>query len=307
MEDLNRIIDDIRQYKRKKKIISANIPKLVFICGEQILKDDGTIKDEHELIEGENKRYFLTKKLSKENNLVPVISEHIYKISNGIDMLTFEELLAELSDSIIVIVESDGTKCELGAFTLNDRLCEKLIIINDEKYSNMNSFINHGPIKKLKEIDEMSVILENYNYIEFCNSNRLEQSIKLINNSKVHIQPIFDEIEFDMKTMVYSVLNIIQLLQPIKESDVEFYFKYIFQIQRYKIINENKHNFKNISRILKLIEAIELVKMKTHNGIKKYEMNSKYSFHNIVFDLTKNEFLKYRIKIIKQYQKVGDL
>ena len=38
------------------------------------------------------------------------------RFDNSIDLLIFEEFLAEVSDSIILFVESPGSFCELGAF-----------------------------------------------------------------------------------------------------------------------------------------------------------------------------------------------
>lgn len=46
-----------------------------------------------------------------------------------IDILTFEKLLAIISDEIIIITESAGTYCELGAFVLNDDFMKKQLLL----------------------------------------------------------------------------------------------------------------------------------------------------------------------------------
>lgn len=76
-----------------------------------------------------------------------------------IDILTFEKLLAIISDEIIIITESAGTYCELGAFVLNDDFMKKTIVINEDVKEYRNSFITKGPIAKLKHLDSNRVIL----------------------------------------------------------------------------------------------------------------------------------------------------
>ena len=64
-------------------------------------------------------------------------------------MLTYEELLADISDAIIIFTESCGSYCELGAFADDvDRLTKKMIIVNDKKYEGAQSFLTKGPLAK---------------------------------------------------------------------------------------------------------------------------------------------------------------
>ena len=67
-------------------------------------------------------------------------------------MLTFEEFLAEVSDVIVLFVESPGSFCELGAFSYAEKLfSDKLIIVIDEKYKGDKSFIITGPTAKAEK------------------------------------------------------------------------------------------------------------------------------------------------------------
>lgn len=54
-------------------------------------------------------------------------------------------------NTLIIIVESVGTFCELGAFSFSKDLVDKLYIINDEQHREDKSFINRGPIRKIND------------------------------------------------------------------------------------------------------------------------------------------------------------
>ena len=67
---------------------------------------------------------------SKSDAIFIVLSEKLWEDSfdSNIDLLTFEEFLAEVSDAIILFVESPGSFCELGAFAYAEKLfSDKLI------------------------------------------------------------------------------------------------------------------------------------------------------------------------------------
>jgi len=75
------------------------------------------------------------------------------EIANGYqrrDLLTLENLLALSVTSIVVPLESPGTFAELGAFANHEILKDKLIIITNPKHKMARSFINDGPIAKVK-------------------------------------------------------------------------------------------------------------------------------------------------------------
>lgn len=78
---------------------------------------------------------------SKSDDIFIVLSERLWEDSfdSNIDLLTFEEFLAEVSDAIILFVESPGSFCELGAFAYAEKLfSDKLIIVIDENTRTIN-------------------------------------------------------------------------------------------------------------------------------------------------------------------------
>ena len=120
-------------------------PKFVFLCGAAYSENEYA----------KTNRGVIDKYLkSKSDDIFIVLSEKLWEDSfdSNIDLLTFEEFLAEVSDAIILFVESPGSFCELGAFAYAEKLfSDKLIIVIDEKYKGDKSFIITGPTAKAKK------------------------------------------------------------------------------------------------------------------------------------------------------------
>ena len=64
------------------------------------------------------------------------------------DWLTLEDRIADFSDCIIIVCESESAFAELGAFTLSEKLVKQVLVINDQKHRHSDSFINLGPIAR---------------------------------------------------------------------------------------------------------------------------------------------------------------
>lgn len=163
------LIDELKKEIRTRGVEDGGLPRFIFICGEQILDDSGNLISESTLESQNNVRYFIMKNFKKHiytgeygkesHPAQCVISEYLYSADKAIDILTFEEVLAEISEYIIIITESPGTFCELGAFALHDSFVDKVIVINEDNPKFKTSFISLGPIKKIENHNEKNVIL----------------------------------------------------------------------------------------------------------------------------------------------------
>lgn len=125
---------------------TTKVVGFVMLCGKQRVKN---------VIDN---RYLTNEILAKNREDVNVIySEDLFHIideNQNMDLLRFEELLVEISDGIIIFLESMGTASELGAFTYLDDLAKKTLVFVDSKYKNDNSFINGGPVKRIKSFSD---------------------------------------------------------------------------------------------------------------------------------------------------------
>ena len=67
------------------------------------------------------------------------------------DLLTFEEDLAQISTLVIIALESPGSIAELGAFSVNNGLKNKILIFLSEHHHSQESFITLGPLRQLDD------------------------------------------------------------------------------------------------------------------------------------------------------------
>ncbi len=74
------------------------------------------------------------------------------------DLLSLENMLAESSHSVTILVNSPGTFTELGAFANHPKLKNKLILLVDNKYKKSKSFISLGPIRYLQKKTASKVV-----------------------------------------------------------------------------------------------------------------------------------------------------
>lgn len=128
-------------------ITSDNV-KNIFLCGATI-EDDKTL------------RSFISKKFKKNPYYNIVFPEYLFEslIKRGeFNILSLENQLATDVDLIVLPLEGYGTFTELGVFSCQDILHDRIIIISDIKYKDELSFINLGPIKLIYKKNESHVI-----------------------------------------------------------------------------------------------------------------------------------------------------
>jgi len=65
------------------------------------------------------------------------------------DILKFEADLAQICDIVIVFSESYGSAAELGAFSMEQEIASRLLVVIDDKNFDDISFITLGPLKAL--------------------------------------------------------------------------------------------------------------------------------------------------------------
>ncbi|MDR5907869.1 retron St85 family effector protein [Franzmannia qiaohouensis] len=63
------------------------------------------------------------------------------------DLLEHEQVISAIADAVILIVESPGSLCELGAFVKIDEIAKKLIIVMQGKYLRGASFVTKGALR----------------------------------------------------------------------------------------------------------------------------------------------------------------
>lgn len=239
-------------------------PKFVFLCGADIEKVPYE-KSNRGIID----KYFN----SKSTDTFIVLSEKLWEESfnSNIDLLTFEEFLGEVSDAIILFVESPGTFCELGAFAYADELfSDKLIIVIDEKYKNDKSFIITGPTAKAEK-DGAIVIFAKLSGTGLLSSAEIRQMVdrKLAEFSSKSFsankrQPNLDEQCVSVNTFIIELIELIKMVQPISRKDLIDLYKTIKGFSTFKFVKKDGSKFHNEIKydyIIKLLATVGLIEV----------------------------------------------
>jgi hypothetical protein len=124
-----------------------NTPNLIFLCGG-ITKKNGLY---------ESARDYFHRYLRANNPSIAKrvrLAENVNKSLNPgsfSDLLDLENYLADVSDLLIIFVESPGSIAELGAFAASAPLNPKTLAVLNSHYNLERTFIADGPVKRIKD------------------------------------------------------------------------------------------------------------------------------------------------------------
>lgn len=256
------MIESMRSHLDNTAARFITYPKFVFLCGAAYLPS--TYENTNRGITGKYLR-------RKTDDLYIVLSEELWEESfnSNIDLLTFEEFLAEISDSIILFVESPGSFCELGAFAYAEKLfSDKLIIVINEKYKEDKSFIITGPTAKALK-DGAKVIYAPLEGTGLLSSYELRstlderiQRFKSKNAVQNKRTPNQDENHILVNSFVLELLELIKILQPISRRDLIDIYKDVKEFSSFSFVKKDGSPFHNEIKtdyIFKLLEKSKLI------------------------------------------------
>lgn len=265
-------------------------PRFVFLCGKGIINTGQSLEQTNR---GAIKQYIS----NKESNIKFAISEELWDdetYNESIDLLSFEEFLAEVSDYIILLVESMGSVCELGAFSSvenNIGFIKKMIIILDRKYEKDKSFIITGPVMKAQrcgasviyaDIEDGAVMLSKELLIKL-------DSIVADTRKAHYYKPNIDNNVINLYSFILEIIEILQLLQPMSSKEVITVYKHLRRIEKFDL----PHSI-NIEYIFNFLEKTEIVKKINNNFI----LIGDWTFKKSIFSCSSFDFNKTRNLIL---------
>lgn len=253
----------IKSHLEKNESKFITYPKFIFLCGKAI---DGKYE--------KTNRGILQNYLQKQSeDIFIVLSERLWEESfnSNIDLLTFEEFLAEISDAIVLFCESPGSYCELGAFAYANKLfSDKLVIVIDEQYKEAKSFIMTGPVAKAKQ-DGATIVYAQLGGKGLLASKELRDMVRekvkqfssktaTLNRRKCNT--VQDQIL--ISSFIVELLECIKLLQPISKSDLVELYKIIKGFSHFTFVKRDGDAFHNEIKydyIIKLLSNVGLIKI----------------------------------------------
>ncbi len=258
------ILENMKDHIAKNSKRFITYPKFVFLCGSAFHSTEEYERSNRGIIEK-----FLTK---GQEDIRIVLSEKLWEDSfnSSIDLLTFEDFLAEVSDCIVLFVESPGSYCELGAFAYANQLfSKKLIIVIDEKYKNDKSFILTGPTAKAKNNGAIVAFapLENNALLSSAELRKaIEERVKDFSSKNAIINKRTSndyENRITLNSFIIELLELIRIAQPIRRKDLLDLYKEIKGFSSFSFVKQNGQEFHNeikFDYIIKLLKDVEIIR-----------------------------------------------
>lgn len=296
--EIEEIIVELKKKRRiqaasSKKDTNLCAPRFIFVCGKSLECQEDTVRKT--TLNKLKSHLTIGEYNNKTNNVLCVISERLYIQDYSDDIFSFEKMLAEISQRIILPAESAGTYCELGAFVMDEDCRSKIIVINEFKEEYRNSFITRGPIKLLDEKNSDNVI---YYSGKVDENAEYTDSIERIANEDLRIPINEDKANVSLRSLIYELANIVELFQPLTPYEIELLYKKIKEFDSYTIKSETK--IKNIKKVIQFMEDMELIK---NDGTNNYSLIDGISCYNVLFTLKRKDFLDLRVRYLNRLSK----
>lgn len=273
----------------------------VFLCGKERSAGDN--------------RSLLEKYINRKKQMRALYSEELHEFLDKMDLLTFEELLFELSTALIIIVESFGSACELGAFSYLNENISKLFIINDKNFKLEKSFITQGPLAKIQKLSKKEGVKRVF-YEEFkeeLGEKKLiisDDIFKMINNDikprkninkKAFVINDKKMILHDARYLLWFLFDLIKTYGTIRVNNVINILKNTFNVEKIEYESSTKNDtlvdddFYYLSLFtLRMLEKFNLIKKIKDNYIINYEYikNQQIDIHKLPSVIFKGKFAR---------------
>jgi hypothetical protein len=145
-----------------------------------------------------------------------------------LDVGKFEEIIAEISDCLIIFPESAGSYAELGYFSRNEELRKKILVVNDVDLQGQDSFIRRGPIHSIDAVSKFKTEIQ-VAYRDDANfglvKERLERRIVGKKRKKFAFTKFPD---LTSRITFFAIFEIIRLFEVMSLEAVEYAFRSIF-------------------------------------------------------------------------------
>jgi hypothetical protein len=249
--------------------------RVVFSASPIVLLCGGAVKEKERPEDPDPTPASFRHSLSKANTTYELFRPE--EITNWQDdgiyqnLMDFEKDLASICTLVVIILESEGSIAELGAFSQLPDLSKKLIVIKSSEFS-VPSFINYGILRYLTNENESCVKTYPWNI-----TDPLSVSEDIIEDT---IKDIQEELAKLKKTGVFKLRNhshiiiliceIINLFVALKEKEILNY------LRRFNVDIDPKE----LKSKLFLLERFNIIRIAEYSDSKFY-LSGKDEFHKL--------------------------
>lgn len=269
-----------RAIKRKNTFLKSD-SILIFTCGAH--RNDPERRGRATLLEYANKHLHEYKFF---------MAEDFFDTFSGADksnLLSLEEQMAQYSDCIVIVLESESTFAELGAFAISKEIAQLCLIINEIEFKDSESFINQGPIKKLNDVSLFKPVINVKLESISTAFNELESRLRIIKkerNKSVDFSTYEKLSKGTSKHRLLFLLDLISLFSPIKNTELVDILKLIYGDEDFKIGFEKA--------LLKALGMIEIRDDYIYQSVNDMKLYFEYKGFNVN---------KLRARVVNLYHK----
>lgn len=220
----------------------SDVSKFVFLCGAN--KEDGTVSERRRAIINFAKKKLPHAHIFLAEKIFPLLQNEGHKAN----LLDIERNISKFADKILIVLESNSSFAELGAFC-HDELRNKVIVINDIAYAKAKSFINLGPIKAIEEsggkeniilykmsadgINKLDAIGSTFYGLHKILKEQLPEKPAILHSDDVNPSKVFNKVSLRF------IHDLIYVTGPITRVEVIEILKSLFGKNDYKKITEH--------------------------------------------------------------------
>jgi hypothetical protein len=139
-----RLLEEVRQiFAGDGSIFERKDKHIVFVCGGPVGATSNSLRSR-----------FLSWAKTELPDIVPVLAEDAYgesysdEVPKFINLAQFEQLIAGVSDCVLIFPESVGSYAEIGLFSAT-AIKKKILVANQDVHHDGDSFLNLGPISQI--------------------------------------------------------------------------------------------------------------------------------------------------------------
>lgn len=199
----------------RSRAINLRLPHpVVFLCGAH----ESRLRD------------FLRDRIAEDYPTVRLFyAETVWNLvkESGESALAIEDQLAHLSDLVVVVVESPGTFAELGAFSASAPLRMKIVLIIDDCFKGVDSFINTGPVRWISnEKGKQGGIIYTPFQPHFDPVPDLGPILERASTNALYYKTFTgSDLAENLKLLLFFLCDIVAIAGPLREHDVTWYIR----------------------------------------------------------------------------------
>jgi RNA-directed DNA polymerase len=300
----------------KSKIIQPQ--KLVFVCGGQKSGNPDAPTSMREILLARAEAAGNRGNLGGAKVILAEAAVNFLADSSFSNLLDLECFIAAVVHAVVLIVESPGSMCELGAFVMAPEICQKLIVVMQSYHLPRSSFITSGALKYFEEQQEDAQI-QGYDW-------EIDRETRVITVPEYAIQKMLKELPIAMDRvhkmhakeafkcgldghLIYLTLAFCHLLRAAKQTDIKLCFEFanvdisetklrhcldiLFICELLKPIKHSKLYY-----YVALVERMPL-QIAFRDGTDKADRSTARWIRRIVDEIEKDEEEKFRIEMFK--------